>query len=138
MPLSVGPLHTWFDEKAQYAVSPLMPHPGAIVPLIRNTQFRLATPIGTKVTIGFGFTTHELPLKVDMYMLMFTPVLKSSKNACATPWLSMTISENCSWVKCPLTRLGAPKGSPAPGACASKIAEENAGIVAFPSLQGVG
>ena len=93
-----------------------------------------------KVTTGVGFTAQVPPLSVDSYMAIVwgNAVLeKSSKKMCGTPWLSTTKSENCSWVKAPLTRAGCEKGRPAPGECDSRITEEPAGMMALPSLQPV-
>src|SRR5215469_7822870 len=109
-----------------------MPHPGAIVPLIRKPQFVVAVPKGMKVAIGVGCTTHPLAVRVDMYILTLVPVEKSSKKACGTPWLSTTTSEHCSADSVPLTICGAENGSPAPGECDSTIAEPNAGMVPAP------
>ncbi len=94
-------------------MSAKIPQPGAIVPVMRNPQLVVAVPIGKKLATGAGLTTHPPGVKVDMYMLR--PLVKSSKNAWGTPWLSTTMLENCSFDNEPLTICGVEKANPAPG-----------------------
>src|SRR6266851_6455109 len=100
--------------------------------MIRKNQFIVAVPLGIKVATGVGFTTHLPAVSVDIYILMALLEEKSSKKACGTPWLSTTMSENCSCENDPLTICGAEKRRPAPGECDSTIAEENLGMVPVP------
>src|ERR1700680_2965416 len=87
---------------------------------------------------GVWLTTHFPPLNVDSHMVIVgkTPE-KSSKNMWGVPWLSTTRSENWSCVNRPLARAGGENGNPAPRDVATKIAEENGGTVAVPSVHGV-
>src|SRR5207302_8368536 len=92
--LSTGPPFTCLAEKAQYAVSVWIPHPGASVPPRRKNQLIVPVWKVLKLTTGVGFTTQVPPMSVDSYIWMVA-VEKSSKNTCGTPWLSTTRSENC-------------------------------------------
>src|SRR6516165_4361156 len=89
-----------------------------------------------KVATGLLDTTHPPAVRVDSHIVVSVMLEKSSKKMCGVPWLSMTMEENCSCVSEPLTRAGGEKGTPAPGECDSRIAEEFAGTVAVPSVQG--
>src|SRR5215467_4534379 len=96
-----------------------------------------------KVATGLLDTTHPPAVRVDSHIVTRNlngglKLVKSSKKMCGLPWLSMTMEENCSCVSEPLTRAGGEKGTPAPGECDSRIAEEFAGKVAVPSVQGLG
>src|SRR5678816_3704151 len=112
-----------------------MPHPGATAPKSRKPHWMLFSPLYTKDATGSLPTTHVPPRSVDSNILVKLGSEKSSKKMCGVPWLSMSMSENCSCVCEPLTNFGAEKGNPAPRACDSRIAEENRGTCASPSPQ---
>src|ERR1700687_2635124 len=103
---------------------------------MRNPQLMLDSAKKLKVATGAWWTIQVPPVSVDSYIFTNTGSVKSSKNMWGVPWLSTTRSENCVFKSFPLASAGGPKGSPAPGEVATRIAEEDAGTVAFPSVHG--